>query len=99
MTKLRLLPPGVIPRFPLGNVVMTAEAFKRLEIEDVSDALARHCQCDWGEVCSPDWDWNNQSLDTGDRLLSVYRDRDETTFWIITEADRSATTVLLPDDY
>lgn len=99
MTKLRLLPPGVIPRFPLGHVVMTAEAFDRLEIEDVSLALARHCQCDWGEVGSPDWERNNQSLDTGDRLLSVYHDRDETTFWIITEADRSTTTVLLPDDY
>lgn len=85
--------------FPLGQVVITAAARNVLDSADVELSLGRHNRCDWGEVDRHDWQENEVSLMQGLRLLSVYRDRNQTKFWIITEADRSATTILLPDDY
>ena len=66
---------------------------------DVAGGLVRHLSGDWGDVCEQDRKENEFSLKEGFRLLSVYRDTDGTKFWIITEADRSATTVLLPEDH
>ncbi len=86
-------------KFTLGQTVITATAHSILHPEDVRAALRRHARGDWGEVCQDDWAENETSLGQGFRLLSVYRDRDGQKFWIITEADRSATTILLPDDY
>ncbi|MEM7387300.1 MAG: type I restriction endonuclease subunit M [Verrucomicrobiota bacterium] len=62
-------------------------------------ALARHERGDWGEVCTEDRAENEEALRRGGRLLSVYRTEEGTRFYIITEADRSSTTVLLPDEY
>jgi hypothetical protein len=70
-----------------------------LDANDVYAALRRHARGDWGEVCAEDKAENELSLKEGFRLLSSYSDRNGTKFWIITEADRSATTVLLPEDY
>jgi hypothetical protein len=67
--------------------------------EDVADALRRHFSGDWGEVCDEDRRANELALSFGQRLLSSYRDRRGNRFWIVTESDRSATTVLLPDEY
>jgi hypothetical protein len=86
-------------KFQLGQVVITSNALDTLNPEDVYSALGRHAGGDWGDCCPDDWQENDFSLTHQLRLLSVYRDRAESTFWIITEADRSATTVLLPDDY
>jgi hypothetical protein len=61
--------------------------------------LARHAAGDWGEVWEEDRHLNEAALIDGERLLSIYAAEDGTRFWIITEADRSATTVLLPDEY
>ena len=61
--------------------------------------LRRHVTGDWGDVPEEDRLSNEQALIHGDRLLSSYRIRESLTVWIITEADRSATTLLLPDDY
>lgn len=83
----------------LGKTYLTAAALRTLNPEDVRDALGRHARGDWGEVCPADWEENELSVQDGFRILSVYHDRSGTKFWIITEADRSATTVLLPDDY
>jgi hypothetical protein len=85
--------------FPLGSVFITPAANARLDSYDVALAVTRHSQGDWGELDSDDWEANDLSLHEGLRLLSVYHDRRGTTFWVITEADRSATTVLLPEDY
>ena len=85
-------------KFPLGQVVMTANAAAQLAAGDIEKALSRHAAGDWGEVCEADRQENELSLKEGFRLLSVYRSG-ETKFWIITEADRSVTTVLLPEDY
>ncbi|MFZ2874270.1 MAG: hypothetical protein WAZ94_07280 [Phycisphaerales bacterium] len=83
----------------LGRTVITAAALHELNPGDVLTALARHASGDWGDVCPADREVNNDALLVGDRLLSVYHDRSSTKFWIITEWDRSATTVLLPEDY
>jgi len=85
--------------FPLGQCVITANAKDTLHPEDVKFALDRHSRGDWGELCQSDWKENEISLAQNMRLLSRYKDRAGVCFWIITEADRSATTILLPDDY
>jgi hypothetical protein len=85
-------------KFPLGQIVITANANAQLESQAVNEGLTRHASGDWGEVCEDDRQENELSLKEGFRLLSVYRSG-ETTFWIITEADRSVTTVLMPEDY
>ena len=87
------------PRFPLGQVVITANACNRLHPLDVHSALGRHARGDWGDTHPEDAGLNDAALRNGDRLLSVYQSRDGQTFWIITEWDRSATTVLMPADY
>jgi hypothetical protein len=62
-------------------------------------ALRRHASCDWGELCAEDKASNDQALQYGGRLMSAYRTPTGVKFWIITEADRSATTTLLPEEY
>lgn len=86
-------------RFQLGQVVATRAAIDTLDSVDMAMALARHAMGDWGEVDPEDRGANDAALKHGDRLLSVYRDSRGTTFWIITEHDRSVTTILLPEDY
>jgi len=85
--------------FRLGQTVITPNALDRLHQEDVLASLKRHARCDWGDCCPEDAAENDLSLREGFRLLSVYRDRNGEKFWVITEADRSATTILLPEDY
>ena len=88
---------GII-RFPLGQLTITANASLRLKTEEVMTGLRRHAAGDWGNVCPEDALANDAAVLDGDRLLSAYGDGQH-RFWIITEADRSVTTVLLPDDY
>jgi hypothetical protein len=86
-------------KFPLGQLVITTAASEALSPEDVAHALARHSRGDWGDVVEDDRTANQEAIGNGIRLFSVYHDRHGVGFWVITEADRSATTVLLPDDY
>jgi hypothetical protein len=85
-------------KFQLGQVVITANAAQRLDTVPVHEALRRHAAGDWGDICPEDACENELSLKKGFRLLSAYG-TGERRFWVITEADRSATTVLMPDDY
>ena len=85
-------------RFTLGQVAITANASLRLSTEEVLTALARHASGDWGDLCPEDARANTHALDQGGRLFSAYG-HGATRFWVITEADRSVTTVLLPEDY
>ena len=85
--------------FPLGRTVITRNANDSLHPEDVKLALDRHACGDWGELCDDDRAENERALSQGLRLFSVYRDRGSVKFYIITEHDRSITTVLLPEDY
>jgi len=87
--------------FPLGQIVATPAALKALEQAGQLPAefLQRHSQGDWGDICNEDWQLNDQSLEQGMRILSAYHLNSGVQIWIITEADRSATTILLPEDY
>lgn len=87
------------PKFRLGRIVITSAAAEAIETAEVSQALARHVAGDWGDLDEQDRRENELSLQQGFRLLSAYHTLGKTKFWIITEADRSATTVLLPSDY
>ena len=86
-------------RFALGQTVITSNAMQCLHPDDVLQALGRHARGDWGDVCPEDGEENELSLKEGFRLLSAYTDRNGTKFWIISEADRRSTSVLLPEDY
>ena len=88
-------------KFSLGRIVATPGALEALEDaqESADRYLSRHEAGDWGNVPREDWSENELSLRNGFRILSAYHLRDKTKIWIITEADRSATTILLPDEY
>ena len=86
-------------KFDLGQVVITTNAHNKLNQVDVQFALYRHAKGDWGNMPEEDKQTNEEALQLGNRLMSEYLDRAKTKFWIITEADRSATTILLPEDY
>ncbi|MBX3442135.1 MAG: hypothetical protein KF774_06990 [Planctomyces sp.] len=85
-------------RFAPGQIVITANAAGLLAPDEVASALARHLTGDWGTVCADDAEANEEALIHGDRLMSVYGQA-KRRFWIITEADRSVTTILMPEDY
>lgn len=86
------------PRFSLGCLVITRNALELLTEGEVSRGLTRHITGDWGDLPAEDAQANEDALIHGDRLLSAYG-QGEHRFWIITEADRSVTTILLPNDY
>ena len=85
-------------RFPLGRLVATPGAMREVPAREAGEALARHLCGDWGDVCQEDWAENDFSLREGFRLLSRYKTTKGAVFRIITEADRSATTILLPEE-
>lgn len=85
--------------FRPGRVVITRTAQQSLSQASVFAGFNRHLRGDWGEVCAEDRESNDHALENQGRLLSAYTDRGGTKFWIITEWDRSATTILLPEDY
>ena len=94
-------PPPLPPRFRLGKIVATPGALAALNRNGQSgeEFLRRHQQGDWGDVCADDARANDQAISNEERLLSAYRLKDQTKLWIITEADRSSTCLLLPDEY
>ena len=91
----------IIPLFSPGKIVATPGALALLEEanKSPSEFLARHLRGDWGDLCQDDKTENELSLKHGFRLLSSYPITDSATLWIITEADRSVTTLLLPSEY
>lgn len=86
---------------PLGQLVATPGALAALEKAGQSylEFIARHQRGDWGEVCGEDWALNDEAVGNETRILSVYRTAKQEQLWIITEWDRSVTTLLLPDEY
>lgn len=82
-----------------GQVVITPNALGKLASDDILNALNRHVTGDWGDLDKDDKLENDISLEKGFRLLSAYTSTAGVKFWIITEASRSVTTVLLPEDY
>jgi hypothetical protein len=90
------------PLFPLGQIVSTPGAIEALSEEGTNglQLLHRHATGDWGDLSDSDKRENALSVKEGFRILSAYRlPRTGVKLWIITEADRSATTFLLPSEY
>jgi len=89
------------PLFSLGQIVATPGARTALEKAGQTplEFLARHVRGEWGELGAEDRRENQRSLERGFRLLSSYRTGAGDTVWVITEADRSVTTLLLPSEY
>ncbi len=87
--------------FPLGRVLATQGAQEALCAagDSFQTYLDRHARGDWGELEPYDQRANNDALKQGSRLLSAYHTSGGENLWIITEADRSATTILLPSEY
>ena len=86
-------------KFRLGHIVSTPNTLNNLTQDDILVAIQRHQAGDWGDVDERDRQENELFLKQGLRLLSVYHASSGIKFWLITEADRSATTILLPEDY
>lgn len=89
------------PRFALGRVVATPGAMELIESKALDSwaLLKRHARGDWGDVDEGDSALNDAALRTGERVLSAYEVSEGVRVWVITEADRSATTFLLPEEY
>ncbi len=87
------------PRFSLGRIVATRGALGALAPDEILSSLLRHAKGDWGDVCRSDHLANERALDEGTRLVSVYHSAQKAKFYIITEWDRSLTTVLLASEY
>jgi hypothetical protein len=85
-----------IAKFRLGHIVSTPNALSQLTHEDILTGIKRHQAGDWGDG---DSQANERALVEGTRLWSVYHSALGVKFWLITEANRRATTVLLPEDY
>jgi hypothetical protein len=86
------------PLFPLGEIVITTNAHTTLPPDEIADGLRRHAKGDWGAIPREDAEQNELGLEQGFRLFSAYGEGRH-RFWIITESDRSVTTILLPEDY
>jgi len=93
-----------VANFPLGRLVMTRGVNDRVAQDAkfakfVMDSLKRHASGDWGNLSAEDKAENEGALEEGLRLFSAYESPGLPRIWIITEADRSATTILFPEEY
>jgi hypothetical protein len=91
-----------VQKFPLGRIVATPAALAELARtgDSAHELLMRHVTGDFGTVCKEDWKANDDAIEHGERVFSAYLLKDGATkLWVITEADRSSTCVLTPDDY
>lgn len=91
-------------KFNPGQLVMTRGVHDLLTVDEkfavhVQLSMTRHLGGDWGELCDEDRVTNEEALIHGDRLFSAYEKEGQPKIWIITESDRSVTTVLFPDEY
>ena len=85
--------------FPFGTIVETAGVWARIPREERLTAVAQHAHGNWGEIDGVFWGENDRAVRCGERLYSEYRSKTGETFLIITAADRSVTTILLPEEY
>ena len=86
-------------RFRAGQLLATPGVLSTVPRNELMTAFYRHLRCDWGDVCDEDKQRNDQALKDGSRLFSAYQLSENCRLWIITEADRSATPILLPEEY
>ena len=88
-------------KFPLGRLAATPGALEAMAASGQTPEffIAKHLAGDWGEVGAEDWQLKDEALIHGDRILSAYRTLKGVKLWVITEADRSGTVALLPQEY
>lgn len=95
-------------RFKTGKMMATAGVDDRMQKDTmfaafVSKSIRRYLNCDWGDTCKEDKASNDYAVENGERILAVYKQSEDainpSTIWIITEWDRSATTILFPEEY
>ena len=86
-------------KFEIGKLLITPGALQKIAPEKVQETIGRHVSGDWGEVCEDDSALNDWAMKNHERILSAYRSNEGDRFWVITEADRSVTTILLPSEY
>jgi hypothetical protein len=89
---------SAVPLFAAGCLSATANANRTVPPAEVLVAMARHLNGDWGDVSFDDWRTNDRAVVDGSRIVSVYHTAG-VRFYVVTEADRCSTTVLLPEDY
>lgn len=99
MISLDPVPGSAIPRFSLGEIIITPGAATKIESSDIKSALRRHKCGDWGELEPEDRRLNDERVEKGGPLASIYQDLKGEKFYILTEADRLVTTILLPEEY
>jgi len=89
------------PLFKLGQLLVTPGAMTALQVSGESpwSFVARHLAGEWGDLGSEDKSLNDEAVRSGERVLSAYTASCGKRLWVITEADRSATTILLPEEY
>ena len=85
--------------FRLGHIVATPNARQSITQDDILLGIQRHQAGDWGDLTDDNRAANDRALAQGGRIVSAYHATNGTKFWLITEADRSRTTILLPEDY
>lgn len=86
-------------RIPLGQIYITPGARREVPHGEICDAIIRHMTGEFGDLSEADWESNTEALENDGQILSAYDSKAGVRFWIITEGDRSVTTILLPEDY
>ncbi len=103
MARIDLQNGTITARFNPGHLVMTRSVSETVSLdtdfaEFILNAVMRHINAEWGDVCTEDKLSNFEALQNGGRLLSAYH-LDEIKIWVLTEADRSSTTIMFPAEY
>ena len=97
--RTRSIVTNIQPAFDMGIILGTPGFKSKVASDEAVVALTRHAIGDWGDLCIEDRKANDEAVKEGLRILSAYKSTDGVKFWIITEADRSVTTALLPEEY
>ena len=87
------------PKFILGEIVVTSGALRKLPHEDITAAVRKHAQGDWGELDFENAQLNDLRIQEGGPIASIYRASNGVKFYVLTESNRALTTVLLPEEY
>jgi len=87
------------PKFSLGEIHVTSGAAAKLLSQDIDAAVRRHSRGDWGEIRADGQEDNDRRLEHGGTIASIYTSSTGIRFYVLTEADRTVTTVLLPDEF
>lgn len=86
-------------KFKLGKILITSAVKEKISMRDIFIGLGKHSLGDWGNICEEDKTCNDEAVKNKKRIISQFESENNEKYWIITEYDRSYTTVLLPEEY